>query len=115
MSNSLIHPSALSLHPFKEEVSMHKLKTFILAILLLIPIACSLPPERPVTEAEIMPLFKAFEFEESPEEVLAVLNKEGEVTIAGKYRGRPYWIKVLATSRGLVVEYYPRREAPAGK
>lgn len=94
---------------------MQTLKTFVLAIMLLIPIGCSLPPERPVAESELMPLFKAFEFEESPEEVLAVLNKEGEVTIAGKYRGRPYWIKVLATSRGLVIEYYPRKEAPAAR
>lgn len=94
---------------------MQTLKTLVLAIMLLIPIGCSLPPERPVAESELMPLFKAFEFEESPEEVLAVLNKEGEVTIAGKYRGRPYWIKVLATSRGLVIEYYPRREAPAAR
>jgi hypothetical protein len=89
---------------------MQKIRAFMLAVTLLVPIGCSLPPERPITESEIMPLFKAFEFEESPEEVLAVLNKEGEVTIAGKYRGRPYWIKVLATSRGLVIEYYPRPE-----
>lgn len=94
---------------------MQILKAFILAIMLMVPIGCSLPPERPVAESELMPLFKAFEFEESPEEVLAVLNKEGEVTIAGKYRGRPYWIKVLATSRGLVIEYYPRKEAPAAR
>lgn len=90
-------------------------KTILPAILFWGVIGCSLPPERPVAESELMPLFKAFEFEESPEEVLAVLNKEGEVTIAGKYRGRPYWIKVLATSRGLVIEYYPRKEAPAAR
>ncbi len=94
---------------------MQRVKAFILAIMLLIPIGCSLPPERPITENEILPMFKAFEFEESPEEVLAVLNKEGEVTIPAKYRGRPYYVKILATSRGLVVEYYPRREAPKEK
>lgn len=88
---------------------MKRLKTFILAILLLVPISCSLPPERLITENEITPLFKAFEFKESPEEVLAVLNKEGEVTIPATWRGSFYWIKILATSRGLVVEYYLRK------
>ncbi len=95
------------------------MKHLKLAILSVVAFAvfwgCSLPPEKPVTETEILPMFKAFEFEESPEEVLAVLNKEGEVTIPAKYRGRPYYVKILATSRGLVVEYYPRREAPKEK
>lgn len=92
---------------------MQRLRAFITVIILLsVLIGCSLPPERPIRESEIMPLFKAFEFEESPEEILAVLNKEGEVTIPAKWRGRFYWIKILATSRGLVVEYYLRK-APA--
>lgn len=92
---------------------MQRLRAFMAVIILLsVLIGCSLPPERPVTESELMPLFKAFEFEESPEEVLAVLNKEGEVTIPAKWRGRFYWIKILATSKGLVVEYHLRR-APA--
>lgn len=92
---------------------MQRLKTLILTIMLLVPVACSLPPERPVKESELMPLFKAFEFEESPEEILAVLNKEGEVAIPAKWRGRYYWIKILATSRGLVVEYYLRKAPEA--
>lgn len=92
---------------------MKRLKAFISVALLLFPIACSLPPERPVKESEIMPLFKAFEFAESPEEILAVLNKEGEVTVPAKWRGRYYWIKILATSRGLVVEYYLKKASEA--
>jgi len=94
---------------------MQKFKTFVLMITLLGTIACSLPPERPVTEIEILPLFKSFEVVESPEEVLAVLNKEGEVTVPAKFRGRAYYVKILATSRGLVVEIYPRKEAPKEK
>jgi len=92
---------------------MQILKTLILTIMLLVPTACSLPPERPVKESELMPLFKAFEFEESPEEILAVLNKEGEATIPAQWRGRYYWIKILVTSKGLVVEYYLRKAPEA--
>ena len=89
---------------------MQRFRAFIAVIILLsVIVGCSLPPESPVKESELMPLFKAFEFEESPEEILAVLNKEGEVTIPAKWRGRFYWIKILATSRGLKVEYYLRR------
>lgn len=91
-----------------------QIRAFIAVIILLpVLIGCSLPPERPVKESELMPLFKAFEFEESPEEILAVLNKEGEVAIPAKWRGRFYWIKILATSRGLVVEYYLRKAPEA--
>lgn len=97
---------------------MQILKTLILTTMLFVPIACSLPPERPIKESELTPLFKSFEFEESPEEILAVLNKEGEVSVPAKWRGRFYWIKILATSKGLVVEYQLRKvsgtsEAPA--
>lgn len=81
-------------------------------MLLLVYIGCSLPPERSVTETELMPVLSAFQFVESPEEILAVLNKDGEVTIPAKFRGRLYYVKVLATSRGLIVEYFPRSEAP---
>lgn len=78
-------------------------------------LGCSLPPEKPVTENELLPIFKAFEFIESPEEILAALNKEGEVTIPAKFRGRNFNVKILATSRGLVVEFSPRTEAPKEK
>lgn len=94
---------------------MQRFRTFILVTILLAAVGCSLPPERPLTENELLPLFKSFEFVESPEEILAVLNKDGEVTVSAKYRGRPYYVKILATSRGLVVEYYPRTEAAEEK
>lgn len=94
---------------------MKGLKNLILITILMASIGCSLPPERPVTENELLPIFKSFEFVESPEEILAALNKEGEVTIPAKFRGRNYYVKILATSRGLVVEYFPRTEAPKEK
>ncbi len=94
---------------------MKMLNTFFALMFLLFYIGCSLPPERPITETELMPVLSAFQFVESPEEILAVLNKDGEVTIPAKFRGRPYFVKVLATSRGLIVEYYPRTEAPKAK
>lgn len=94
---------------------MKRLKSLILITIFMASVGCSLPPERPVTENELLPLYKAFEFLESPEEILAVLNKEGEVTIPAKFRGRPFYVKILATSRGLVIEYFPRTEAPKEK
>lgn len=94
---------------------MKGLKKLILISILAASVGCSLPPERPVTENELLPIFKSFEFVESPEEILAALNKEGEVTIPAKFRGRNYYVKILATSRGLVVEYFPRTEAPKEK
>lgn len=91
---------------------MKRFIAFFSLMFLMVYIGCSLPPERPITETELMPVLSAFQFVESPEEILAVLNKDGEVTVPAKFRGRPYYVKVLATSRGLIVEYYPRTEAP---
>lgn len=87
---------------------MKRLKGLILISILVASVGCSLPPERPITENELLPMFKGFEFEESPEEILAELNKEGEVTIPAKLKGKYYYVKILATSRGLIVEYSTR-------
>lgn len=79
---------------------------------LLLLAACSLPPEKPVTREELMRtrIYNQYIIEESPEEVLNALNREGEVILDAKRnvpgRNYPVHVKLLATSEGLeVVDY----------
>ena len=44
----------------------------------------------------------------APENVLAALNRDGEVVVEATYRGTPYYVKILATARGLKVEVIDR-------
>jgi hypothetical protein len=83
------------------------LMTVLLTTLLL---GCSLPPDKPVTRKELgqSGIYRTYKIEESPEEVLNALNMEGEVVLRGKYRDRPVYIKVLATSDGLEVTSFDR-------
>lgn len=66
---------------------------------------CSLPPERPVTKDDLYNtgIYNFYTIKESPESVLAALNREGEVVLDAKYRDRPVFIKILAVSTGLQV------------
>lgn len=66
---------------------------------------CSLPPERPVTKDELYStgIYNYYTIKESPESVLAAINREGEVILDAKYRDRPIFIKILALSSGLQV------------
>lgn len=66
---------------------------------------CSLPPERPVTKDELYGtgIYNFYTIKESPESVLAALNREGEVILDARYRDRPVYIKILALSSGLQV------------
>lgn len=76
------------------------------ALLLLLAVAgCSLPPERPVTKDELYGtgIYNFYTIKESPESVLAALNREGEVILDARYRDRPVYIKILALSSGLQV------------
>jgi hypothetical protein len=73
--------------------------------------ACSISPEKPVTRQELYRtnLFATFTIKDSPESVLAGLNREGEVVVEGKDKyGNEFYIKLLATSTGLRVRYYPK-------
>jgi hypothetical protein len=71
---------------------------------------CSLPPERPVTKQELYKtgVYNNFQVKESPENVLAALNRDGEVVVEATYRGTPYYVKILATARGLKIEVIDR-------
>lgn len=77
--------------------------------------ACSIAPDNPVTRDELMrtQMFKRYVIDESPEQILNVLNTQGEVILEGKRHGpggktAPVYIKVLATSLGLEVSDYER-------
>jgi hypothetical protein len=79
-----------------------------LLISVLLVWGCSLPPERAVTKDELFKtgIYTNFTVKESPESVLAALNREGEAVIEGKFKGKKdYYIKILATTMGLKVHF----------
>lgn len=88
------------------------MKNIVIAAMafLLLVIGCSLPPEKPVTKNELYRtgVYKRYTIKESPESVLAALNKEGEVVLEAKVKDALVYIKILATSTGLQVFVYDR-------
>lgn len=89
---------------------MRIMKSLMTLLLLSMLVACSLPPDKPVTRKELgqSGIYRTYEIEESPEEVLNALNMEGEVVLRGQYLERPVYIKILATSEGLEVTAFDR-------
>ncbi|WP_020676118.1 hypothetical protein [Geopsychrobacter electrodiphilus] len=85
-------------------------QTLFTVLLVSLLIACSLPPDKPVTRKELAQsnIYRNYKIEESPEEVLNALNMEGEVVLRGEYMNRPVYIKVLATADGLEISSYDR-------
>lgn len=85
-----------------------------LPLLAILIASCSLPPEKPVTREELMRtrIYSLYLIEESPEEVLNALNREGEVIIDAKRnipgRNYPVHVKLLATSAGLELLDYDK-------
>lgn len=77
----------------------------VLLVILLFCAACSMPPERPFTKNELNKtgVYTYFTVSDSPESVLAALNKDGEVVLDAMYRKRPVWIKILGKSQGLTI------------
>lgn len=78
---------------------------------LLLVAACSISPEKPVTRQELYrtSIFSDFSIKDSPESVLATLNREGEVVLEGKSRfGEEFYIKILATNSGLKIRFYAK-------
>jgi hypothetical protein len=81
--------------------------------------ACSTAPVKPVTMNDLsaLKLNKYFKVDNSLEEILGHINKEGEVIIEAvskKRRGvkaKPYYIKIMATSTGLQTRMFPRELA----
>ncbi|WP_432822412.1 hypothetical protein [Trichloromonas sp.] len=89
------------------------IRTFALILLLMLA-ACSLPPESPVTRNDLMRtmVYKRYVIQESPEEVINALNRDGEVIMESKRnipgKNIPVHVKILATSEGLEVLEYER-------
>jgi len=86
------------------------LKKFSLLIIVLIAVSCSLPPDVPVTKEAIdnTKLYSRFVIEESPEALAFALNKNGEAVVRATYKNVPIYIKVFATSKGILWYVYPR-------
>uniref|UniRef100_A0A831UCZ5 Lipoprotein n=1 Tax=Geobacter metallireducens TaxID=28232 RepID=A0A831UCZ5_GEOME len=82
-----------------------KMKVVALCLMAACLAGCSLPPEKPVTKDELYAtgIYNFYTIKESPESVLAAVNREGEVILDAKYRDRPVFIKILALSSGLQV------------
>lgn len=93
---------------------MIRLRTILILVLVALCVACSLTPEVPVTREILMKtrIYSHYVIEESPEEVLDALNKDGEAILAVKrvIRDKEFLmhLKLLATSDGLEVLEYDR-------
>lgn len=93
---------------------MIRLRSIFVLSLVILCVACSLAPETPVTREMLMKtrIYATYVIEESPEEVIEALNKDGEAILAVKrtVRGKEYpmHLKLLATSGGLEVLEYDR-------
>jgi len=83
---------------------------FSLIVFLALFLACSLPPDVPVTKEALdnTKLYERFVIEENPETLIYVLNKKGEMVVRAMYRNTPVYIKIFATSRGILWYVYPR-------
>jgi hypothetical protein len=96
---------------FKEEPLMDSRKLLFVLLLMALLTACSITPEKPVTRQELYKtqIFSEFTIKDSPESVLATLNREGEVVLEGKTKlGVEYFIKILATEKGLKIRVYAK-------
>ena len=89
-------------------------RSLIILVLVILCAACSLAPEMPVTREMLMKtkIYTQYSIDESPEEVVEAINKDGEAILAVKrsIRGKdfPMHLKILATSEGLEVLEYDR-------
>lgn len=84
---------------------MKKAFTALAGLAMLLAVSCSLPPEKSVTKDELYRtgLYTYYTIKDSPESVLAALNRDGEVILDAKYREREVYIKILALSSGLTI------------
>lgn len=84
--------------------------------LFLILSACSTAPIRPSTinDLKVLKLDKFFTIDNSLEEILEHINRDGEVIIEAvskRRRGikkRPFYIKIMARPEGLEADIFPR-------
>jgi len=87
---------------------------FLVLLLSLMLSACALPPIKPVTRQDLMEtrIYQTYIIDESPEQVLNLLNKYGEAILKGKRnipgKEYPVHVKLLATADGIEVMDYDR-------
>jgi len=87
---------------------------WLLPVVLTLLVGCSLPPEKPLTIDELMAtkVFRVYKIQDSPEDVLRTLNRDGEAIVKGERTVRreqiPVWVKILATKDGIEVADYER-------
>lgn len=89
---------------------MKYLKMFSFALFVFVVVSCSLPPDVPVTVEAIdkTNLYNRFAIEESQDVVVHALNKNGVAVVRATYKNVPVYIKVFATSKGILWYVYPR-------
>lgn len=82
----------------------------VILLLVFLLFSCSLPPDVPVTTEALdnTKLYSRFVIEETPDVLLYALNKNGEAVVRATYRNVPIYIKVFATSKGILWYVYPR-------
>lgn len=83
----------------------------VFLVLVLLTAGCSISPEKPVSRRELYRtnVFTEFAIKDSPESVLATLNRDGEAVLEGRSRyGEEYYIKILATDKGLMIRLYAK-------
>ena len=94
----------------------NSIRNLISLSLILILFACSTTPLKQATMNDLkgLKLNRYFTIDNSLEEILEHINKDGEVVIEAvskRKRGvqaKPYYIKIMATSTGLKTDLFPR-------
>lgn len=85
---------------------MKSTRTLLLSLLICVCAACSVSPETPFKKDQLYKtgIYTYFTINDSPESVLAAINKDGEVVLDAMYRKRPIWIKLLGKIDGISVQ-----------
>lgn len=87
---------------------MNFAKYLVAAVLLSLVAGCSLAPQRPFTRQDIYKtnIFSYFTVKESPDAVLAQLNRDGEVVFEGiDKKNKSYFIKIVSNGNELKTSY----------
>ena len=97
-----------------------KLRRLVLYGLLLSALGCSLPPEVPVTREDLFRtgIYSYYTIKQSPESVLAALNRDGEVVIDATLKGQSLYVRLMVLESGIQVfayEKYPMMHDKSGR
>ena len=89
---------------------MRRSTVITLFMLALLTAGCSLPPEKMVYKEELFRtgIYRYYQIKEPPENVLAALNRDGEVVVEATYKKIPVYLKIMTTMNGLKIYEYDR-------